>query len=62
MIKAESNRRVLNYLALLILVLFNGLMFGVLAYVGRNLINSTKKSQVLNVSQDVQKEMGGKLR
>jgi hypothetical protein len=61
-IKFEPNRRVLNYLALFMLIFFNGLLFGVLAYIGRNVINNTKKSQVLEVSQDVRNEMSGQKR
>ena len=59
--KFESNRRTLNYLALFILIIFNGVVFGFLVYIGSNLINNTKKSQVLDVSKDVKQEMNGKL-
>lgn len=62
MIKFEPNRRTLNYLALFMLIFFNGVLFGVLAYVGRNVVNNTKESQVLEVSQDVRNEMAGQKR
>ncbi|MFA7319082.1 MAG: hypothetical protein WC022_00565 [Parcubacteria group bacterium] len=44
------------------LIFFNGVLFGVLAYVGRNVVNNTKESQVLEVSQDVRNEMAGQKR
>ncbi len=57
--KLEPNRRILNYLALFMLILFNGVLFGVLVYVGRNLVDNTKQSHILEVSQDATKEMAG---
>jgi len=62
MIKFEANRRVFNYLAVFVLIFFNGMLFGFLAYIGHNLIDNTKKSQVLSVSKDVKNEMEGQRR
>ncbi|GEM_PF-2791132 len=54
--KFESNRRTLNYLSLCMLILFNGVLLGFLVYVGHNLIDSTKQSHILEVSQDMRNE------
>ena len=55
----ESNRRMLNYLGLFALIIFNAITFGFLAYIGSNLIESTKNSKILEVPQSIQSEMPG---
>ena len=62
MFKGEAKRRTLNYMALFVLIFFNGVLLGFLVYIGTNLINNTKKSHILEVSQDVQNNISGQTR
>lgn len=55
----ESNRRILNYLGLFALIIFNAITFGFLAYIGNNFVEDTRNSKILEVPQSIQNEAPG---
>ncbi len=60
MITNKINRKALSYFSLVALVVFNGILAGFLMYIGKQVVENTRNSHILEIPRDTLNETSGK--